>query len=123
MTNIRIDIGKRGETLAISFLKKNGYRIIESNFRCRYGEIDIIAQDGKTVAFIEVKTKTSNRFGSPTQAVDSRKQRQVSKTALAYISQKRLTNYSARFDVVGINIKGSNSEIELIKNAFELCFK
>ncbi|HAG50953.1 MAG TPA: YraN family protein [Deltaproteobacteria bacterium] len=121
MTNIRIDIGKRGETLAISFLKKNGYRIIESNFRCRYGEIDIIAQDGKTVAFIEVKTKTSNRFGSPTQAVDSRKQRQVSKTALAYISQKRLTNYSARFDVVGINIKGSNSEIELIKNAFELC--
>jgi len=123
MTNTRIDIGKRGETLAISFLKKNGYRIIESNFRCRYGEIDIIAQDGKTVAFIEVKTKTSNRFGSPTQAVDSRKQRQVSKTALAYISQKRLTNYSARFDVVGINIKGSNSEIELIKNAFELCFK
>ena len=121
MTNIRIDIGKRGETLAISFLKKNGYRIIESNFRCRYGEIDIIAQDGKTVAFIEVKTKTSNRFGSPTQAIDSRKQRQVSKTALAYISQKRLTNYSARFDVVGINIKGSNSEIELIKNAFELC--
>ncbi|OGQ65929.1 MAG: YraN family protein [Deltaproteobacteria bacterium RIFCSPLOWO2_12_FULL_42_16] len=121
MTNIRIDIGKRGETLAISFLKKNGYRIIESNFRCRYGEIDIVAQDGKTVAFIEVKTKTSNRFGSPTQAVDSRKQRQVSKTALAYISQKRLTNYSARFDVVGINIKGSNSEIELIKNAFELC--
>jgi|SRR3972149_7207737 len=121
MTNTRIDIGKRGETLAISFLKKNGYRIIESNFRCRYGEIDIIAQDGKTVAFIEVKTKTSNRFGSPTQAVDSRKQRQVSKTALAYISQKRLTNYSARFDVVGINIKGSNSEIELIKNAFELC--
>lgn len=120
MTNIRIDIGKRGETLAISFLKKNGYRIIESNFRCRYGEIDIIAQDGKTVAFIEVKTKTSNRFGSPTQAIDSRKQRQVSKTALAYISQKRLTNYSARFDVVGINIKGSNSEIELIKNAFEL---
>ena len=121
MTNTRIDIGKRGETLAISFLKKNGYRIIESNFRCRYGEIDIIAQDGKTVAFIEVKTKTSNRFGSPTQAIDSRKQRQVSKTALAYISQKRLTNYSARFDVVGINIKGSNSEIELIKNAFELC--
>ena len=121
MTNIRIDIGKRGETLAISFLKKNGYRIIESNFRCRYGEIDIIAQDGKTVAFIEVKTKTSNRFGSPTQAIDLRKQRQVSKTALAYISQKRLTNYSARFDVVGINIKGSNSEIELIKNAFELC--
>lgn len=121
MTNTRIDIGKRGETLAISFLKKNGYRIIESNFRCRYGEIDIIAQEGKTVAFIEVKTKTSNRFGSPTQAIDSRKQRQVSKTALAYISQKRLTNYSARFDVVGINIKGSNSEIELIKNAFELC--
>jgi len=121
MTNTRIDIGKRGETLAISFLKKNGYRIIESNFRCRYGEIDIVAQDGKTVAFIEVKTKTSNRFGSPTQAIDSRKQRQVSKTALAYISQKRLTNYSARFDVVGINIKGSNSEIELIKNAFELC--
>lgn len=121
MTISRINTGKRGEGMAAQFLKKNGYRILESNFRCRYGEIDIIAAEGKTLAFIEVKTKTNNKFGPPKLAVDLKKQRQISKAALAYLTQNKLTNHAARFDVVGISMIQDKTEIELIKNAFELC--
>lgn len=121
MTNARIDIGKRGELLAVDFLKKNGYKILENNFRCRYGEIDIIAMEGKAIAFVEVKTKTNDAFGPPKTAVDLRKQRQLSKAALAYLTQNRLTNHPARFDVVGISIIEDKTEVELIRNAFELC--
>lgn len=120
MTFARISIGKKGESLASEFLKKNGYRIVENNFRNRYGEIDIIAIDRKTIAFVEVKTKTSDKFGAPKLAVDLRKQRQISKAALAYLTQKRLNNHPARFDVVGISIIENKTEIELIRNAFEL---
>lgn len=122
MTNARIDIGKRGELLAVDFLKKNGYKILENNFRCRYGEIDIIAMEGKGIAFVEVKTKTNDAFGPPKTAVDLRKQRQLSKAALAYLTQNKLTNHPARFDVVGVTIRENKKEIELIKSAFELCF-
>ncbi|MBI5047848.1 MAG: YraN family protein [Deltaproteobacteria bacterium] len=123
MTLARINTGRQGEELAAAFLKQNGYRILENNFRCRYGEIDIIATEGKTLAFIEVKTKTNNKFGPPKLAVDFNKQRQLSKTATAYLIQKKLTNYPARFDVVGISIMENETEIELIRNAFELCLK
>lgn len=121
MTNARIDIGKRGELLAVDFLKRNGYKILENNFRCRYGEIDIIAMEGKAFAFVEVKTKTNDAFGPPKTAVDLRKQRQLSKAALAYLTQNKLTNHPARFDVVGISIIEDKTVVELIRNAFELC--
>ena len=120
MTFIRISVGKKGEGLADEFLRKNGYKIVENNFRNKYGEIDIIAIDGKTLAFVEVKTKTSDKFGPPKMAVGLKKQRQISKTALAYLTQKRLNDHPARFDVVGISMIDNKTEIELIKNAFEL---
>ncbi len=120
MTFARISIGKQGESLAAEFLRKNGYRIVENNFRNRYGEIDIIAIEGKTLVFIEVKTKTNSKFGNPVMAVDLRKQRQLSKTAMMYLTQKRLNDCPARFDVVGISMIENKTEIELIRNAFEL---
>ena len=120
MTFARISVGKQGESLATEFLRKNGYRIVENNFRNRYGEIDIIAIEGNTIVFIEVKTKTNSKFGPPKMAVDLRKQRQISKAALAYLTQKRMNNNPARFDVVGISMLENKTEIELIKNAFEL---
>ena len=123
MTFARINIGKQGESLAVEFLKKNGYRVLENNFRCRFGEIDIIATEGKTLVFIEVKTKTSNKFGPPKLAVDFNKRKQLSKAAMAYLMQKKLTNYPARFDVVGISIIEDKTEVELIRNAFELCLR
>ncbi|MEK9195691.1 MAG: YraN family protein [Patescibacteria group bacterium] len=121
MTFARISVGKQGEGLAAEFLRKNGYRIVENNFRNRYGEIDIIAIEGKTLVFIEVKTKTNSKFGPPKMAVDLRKQRQLSKTALTYLTQKRLNDCPARFDVVGISMIEDKTEVELIRNAFELC--
>ena len=121
MTFARISVGKKGESLAAEFLRKNGYRIVENNFRNRYGEIDIIAIEGKTLVFIEVKTKTNSKFGPPKMAVNLRKQRQLSKAALAYLTQKKLNNNPARFDVIGISMIEDKTEIELIKNAFELC--
>jgi len=123
MTFARINTGKQGEALAVEFLEKNGYRVLENNFRTRYGEIDIIAIEGKTLAFIEVKTKTNSKFGNPVMAVDLRKQRQLSKTAMMYLTQKRLNDCPARFDVVGISIMEDKTEVELIRNAFELCLR
>lgn len=120
MTFARISVGKQGESLAAEFLRKNGYRIVKNNFRNRYGEIDIIAIEGKTLVFIEVKTKTNSKFGNPVMAVDLRKQRQLSKTAIMYLTQKRLNDCPARFDVVGISMIENKTEIELIRNAFEL---
>lgn len=121
MTFIRLRLGKKGESLAADFLNKNGYRIVENNFRNRYGEIDIIAIDGKTLVFVEVKTKTGSKFGPPAMAVDGRKQRQLSRAALAYLTQKKLNNNPARFDVVAISMIENKTVIELIKNAFEFC--
>jgi len=121
VTFARISVGKQGESLAAEFLRKNGYRIVKNNFRNRYGEIDIIAIEGKTLVFIEVKTKTNSKFGPPKMAVDLRKQRQLLKTAMMYLTQKKLNDCPARFDVVGISMIENKTEIELIRNAFEVC--
>ena len=76
------ELGKKGEEIAIRFLKKKGYRILERNYVCKMGEMDIIAREKDTLAFIEVKTRTSTAFGPPQLAVNSRKQMQLSKVAL-----------------------------------------
>jgi len=107
-------LGKEGEELAVKLLKKQKYKIIERNYACPFGEIDIIAKAGDTLAFVEVKARGSLRYGSPQAAVDWRKQAKICKTALYYIVQKKIENMSIRFDVVAIG-----PEIELIKNAFE----
>jgi len=114
------ELGKKGEETALRFLKKRGYRIIEKNYVCKMGEMDIIAKDKDTLAFIEVKTRTSTEFGPPQLAVNSSKQRQLSKVALNYLKEKQLEDVKARFDVVAILLEQKREEIELIKDAFEL---
>ena len=114
------ELGKKGEELALRFLKKRGYRIIEKNYVCKMGEMDIIAREKDTLAFIEVKTRTTTEFGPPQLAVNSSKQRQLSKVALNYLKEKKLEDVKARFDVVAILIRPKGEEIELIKDAFEL---
>ena len=110
-------LGADGEDLATRFLKENGYRVLERNFRYGRGEIDIIAEDAGTIVFVEVKSRSSESFGSPEGAVDSRKQRQLSKLALAYLQKEKLLHrVDCRFDVVAISHQ-SNS-IRLIKDAF-----
>jgi len=114
------ELGKKGEEVALRFLKKKGYKIIEKNYVCKMGEMDIIAREKDTLVFIEVKTRTSMAFGPPQLAVNSTKQMQLSKVALYFLKEKRLEDIKARFDVVAILLRPKGEEIELIKDAFDL---
>ena len=116
----RIGTGQTGEDLAVCYLKNQGYTIVERNYRMRMGEIDIIARDGESLVFVEVKTRRSSRFGSPFEAVDFRKQQQISRVALAFMTQHRCGEVPVRFDVIGVHLEES-PRVELIKNAFEYC--
>jgi putative endonuclease len=116
---IRKMLGKAGEDRAARFLAKQGYKILERNYRVPSGEIDLIALHRGEVVFVEVKTRTSDAFGAPELAVTPRKQRQMVKAALGYIKYKKLHQVPCRFDVVAIN-EASEKEIELIQNAFEV---
>ena len=116
----RIGTGQTGEDLAVCYLENQGYTIVERNYRKRIGEIDIIARDGEYLVFIEVKTRSNRRFGSPFDAVDFRKQQQISRVALAFMTQHRCGEVPVRFDVIGVHLEES-PRVELIKNAFEYC--
>lgn len=122
MTFARLNLGKKGEELAADYLIKSGYRIVERNYRCVFGEIDIVAEDGDTLVFIEVKSRRSANYGVPQLAVGYRKQKKISTVALNYIEERQKHGRSARFDVVSIRLSSSGHAIELIKNAFELAF-
>lgn len=112
--------GKKGEECAVDLLKKNRYRIIARNYRTRYGEIDIIARDNDTVCFIEVKSRSSDRFGLPQEALSAVKQRKIAKVALAFLKDNNLLDTPARFDVVCVLFDQPVPRAQLIKNAFEL---
>jgi len=109
-------LGFLGEGRAVKFLKKSGYKIIERNFKCKSGEIDIIASKGEVFAFIEVKTRSSDYFGAPNEAVDGVRQRRYINTANFYFYLKRLRfeDYVVRFDIIEVTKEGINH----IENAF-----
>lgn len=114
-------LGKQGEEAAASFLKNNGYRILYRNYRCKLGEIDIIAKDKDTLCFIEVKTRYSIRYGLPEEAISRFKQGQIAKTALLFLKQNNLLEAKARFDVVSlVYLSAADIKFKLFKNAFEL---
>ncbi len=123
MTRESSQRGKRGEETAAAFLKKQGYEILEMNFRTRRGEVDIIARHKGVLAFVEVKTRASNAFGSPKGAVGREKQRRISMAALEYLSRTRQTRSRARFDVVSVLEGEAGTQVELISNAFELAYR
>jgi putative endonuclease len=127
MTFKKKELGAKGEEVAVNYLKSRGYRIVERNYRIRFGEIDIIAEQGDDLVFIEVKTRSGTLFGSPFESVTKQKQKQLSKVALEYISKQGFHDRPARFDVVGIELqKGSetfqDAAVELLQNAFDLCY-
>lgn len=115
----KIVTGRRGEDVAVEFLSGKGYRVIERNYRCRQGEIDIIAKDGTALVFIEVKTRSSDRFGPPASAVDTAKQGRMAHAALKYMTDKGLSDAEARFDVVSVVVSGTGHKAEVIRDAFE----
>ena len=112
------DLGAYGQKLAEDYLISYGFEIVERNFRCQSGEIDIIARDGGYISFIEVKYRRSLAHGYPREAVGYYKQRHIRRVALYYISIKRLHSQDFRFDVLEIVDIAGNPEITLIKNAF-----
>ncbi len=121
MSKQNVNLGKRGEDLAVSLLSAGGYLILERNFRTKFGEIDIIAKDKGTFAFVEVKTRCSENFGLPLEAVSKAKQRKISKMAVAFLHEKNLLGVMARFDVISIIYSADGEhEFELFKDAFEL---
>ena len=108
-------LGARGEETAVRFLQSRGYRMILRNYRSRLGEIDIIARDGDTLCFIEVRSKNAPGF-EPAESIDARKRRRIGRAAAQYLEENGLSEHPARFDVVCIR----GGEGELIKNAFDL---
>jgi putative endonuclease len=95
-------LGQRGEDAASRFLKRLGYRIVARGLDSRFGELDIVAVDGRTVVFVEVKTRSSTDAGHPADAIDQLKEKRMTQAALAYLKAHRLLEHSARFDVVAI---------------------
>lgn len=114
-------LGAFGENMACSYLEKNGYRILERNFSCKAGEVDIIAMEGDIIAFIEVKCRTGIGYGSPSEAVSYYKQNRIVKTALFFMTKYKIFDYMCRFDVIEVLTDGTTEDtsINLIKNAFE----
>jgi len=119
-TKIKGDIG---EEFACKYLAENGYKILERNFRIRGGEIDIIALDGITLVYIEVKTRTSYLFGKPEESITLRKLKFLERAAKFWRAKRknliRLPDLE-RIDFVGVDMSGSEPQIKLIKNAFPL---
>lgn len=117
----RVELGQKGEKLAVNFLLKKGYRIVATNFRSPLGEVDLVAQDGDTTVFVEVKTRRSLEYGMPQESITSRKKAQILKTALIYLKKNNLGGGNYRFDVVSVVMDpdGKIKSLELIENAFE----
>ena len=126
MPHERQKYGRSGEEMAAGYLAANGYRIIETNYKNRFGEIDIIAMDDDdTLVFIEVKSRRSDRFGTAGASISRAKQRKISMVALGYLKFKGKMDQKARFDVVAINhyaFDEKGGPVKLIKNAFALAY-
>ncbi len=112
--------GRLGEDIAATFLKKQGYVILERNYRIARGEIDIVAQEDDVIVFVEVKTGSSDRFGEPQTWVTERKQEQIGKVAMAYLQEHDIYDVDCRFDVVAISLKAGKANVKLIRDAFWL---
>lgn len=117
----RKDLGNRGETLAVKFLKRQGYKILERNFRLKSGEIDIVAKDGNNIVFVEVKTRSSNNQEFLRTSVNRGKEKRLIKTASYYLGKQKYQDLTSRFDVVLIVANNGETRIEHIKDAFNLC--
>lgn len=113
-------LGKKGEDIAAAFLHKKGYKLLFRNYKCSFGEIDIIAKHKKILSFIEVKTRSTKKYGLPQEAVTPAKQTKISRVALEFVQRYKMDNRAARFDVVSVQYLNDGYEIDLIENAFEL---
>ena len=110
--------GKQGEKVAANYLKKNGYKIVDRNYHCKFGEIDIIALEGDLLTFIEIKTRSSREHIPPEFTVTKHKQSKIKRSALHYLGKHGIENRDCRFDIVAITLEKGKKDIVLYKNAF-----
>ena len=119
MTHARIALGNVGEDLACEELERRGYAIIARRYRRRGGELDIIARDGQTMVFVEVKARAGRAFGEACEAVTANKRRTITRLALDYLMRHRVDECSCRFDVVSIHFESGTPVIDVYQNAFD----
>ena len=116
----RIRLGKSGEDAACRELRRRGYEILARGYRTRFGELDIVARDGATVVFVEVKTRRTVAFGAPAEAVGAHKQHKIWLMASDYLQHRGWHDCPCRFDVVAISVDAQGRQrIELFKDAFD----
>lgn len=120
MKGYKKELGRKGEDIAAAFLLASGYHLLERNYRALRGEIDIIAEQGHTLVFVEVKTKRSEGFGEPEEWVDRRKQKQIGKVAEAYLQDHDVEERDCRFDVVAVVYGAAGPEVRHTVDAFWL---
>ena len=119
MTMQRQAFGKSGEDLAVAELERRGYVILDRRYRTRHGEIDIVAREGETTVFVEVKARASREFGTAAEAVTPWKQRRLGSMALDYLARHRLLGRPCRFDVVAVDGAGAGAALTVYRSAFQ----
>jgi putative endonuclease len=115
----RGELGRQGEAVAEAFLRARAYTIVARNFRCRAGEIDLVALDGRVVVFVEVRSRRGTRAGTPLESVDVRKRAQVARVAEHFVATRGWHDREARFDVVGVRFDSDPPRVEHVRNAFD----
>jgi len=120
VSRARVIFGKTGEDLACRELRRRGYAILARRYRRRLGELDIVARDGRTLVFVEVKARESHEFGAAAEAVTPLKQRTMAQLAIDYMARHRLTSEPCRFDVVTIHLEAGRPVVEVYQNAFTI---
>ena len=120
MTRARRETGLRGEQRALDALRRAGYVLLARNYRCRYGEIDLVAEEKGTIVFVEVKARRSEAYGDPAAAVTRRKQRRIARVALHYLAVNRMLDRQARFDVVTLTAGAGGWRIDILRDAFQV---
>ncbi len=111
MPSARSRLGTRGEDIAAAHLQAQGLRVVERNVRTRYGEVDIVAEDGDTLAFVEVRTRRSASFGTPEESITLRKRRRLAQLGEQYVHERGLVDQAWRVDVVAITLGGSAPDV------------
>ena len=121
MSQPAADLGREGERLAARFLRKRGCRILQRNYTCPCGEMDLVVLDGDEIVFVEIRTRTDEAFGHPAESVTPRKQRQIGRVASHYAARHRLTDRPMRFDVMAVTaVQSGRPQIEHFPDAFPL---
>jgi putative endonuclease len=120
VTLARQAFGKTGEDLAAAELERRGYAILARRYRTNHGEIDIVARDGGTMVFVEVKARATAEFGTAAEAITLRKRRKLAAMAVDYLARHQLTNAPCRFDVVAIDAVSSSPRLTVFQDAFDV---